>query len=194
MGGVCGTSSGALVGSLWCSGLSAADIAGELRSKVPWELIRFAWSPAGMFRMDPAQELLDRFLPATFEELSRPFGAGVAWGGRADVLLSGALSEAVVASCSMPGVFVPVALDGHRWRDGGATDRLGLAAWQRHRPGRRVVVHRVKRSAGPATPLPEGVPVVDSDRSGASFWSLGDFDAQVEEARAATARVLAALP
>ena len=75
-------------------------------------------------------------------------------------------------------------VEGQRYVDGGAADRLGLAPFRRWRPGTQVVAHWVERTAGRevATDL-DGVTVVRTPRSGASFWSLGPFDAQVDEAK-----------
>lgn len=112
--------------------------------------------------------------------------------GRSSMLLTeGPLPEAIAASCAVPGLFVPVRIDGQWYRDGGVVDRIGLESWRLFRGDRRTLVHQVERSAGKDSPLPVGVPVVHTPRSGASLWSLGDFQAQCDEARSLTQVVLA---
>lgn len=194
VGAVCGTSSGALVGALWAAGLGAEDIAAELRARRPWDLLRAhgaIWR--GAFRLDPVTALLRTWLPDRFDALPRALAVGVSVGGHHRLLTAGALPEAVTASCAIPYAFCPVEVDGLRCADGGATDRVGHAAWQGWRGPRASVVHLVDRSHGRDQPLPDGVPVVRSGRSGAKLWDLGDFDGQVAQTRAAALRVLAAL-
>ena len=76
---------------------------------------------------------------------------------------------------------------------GGAVDRLGAGPHRNLRgPGRRLI-HKVARSAGVDQDDDlSGDLVMESPRSGASFWSLGDVSAQVEESRALAARALRA--
>jgi len=138
-------------------------------------------------------ELRD-WLPPTFEDLERPFGVGVRRpDGSAGILTTGPLPDAVAASCAIPGVFAPVPVDGIPLQDGGIVDRTGLDAWTAHRGPRPTLLHLVARSGSGVEP--EGEPqsdvrIVRTPRSGARFWSLGDFSGQLEEARTATAAVL----
>ena len=112
---------------------------------------------------------------------------GAAEGGEACLLSAGPLADTVAASCAMPVVFTPVTLPGGVYHDGGAVDRLGLSAWRDARGIRPTLVHLVRRSAGPESgAMPEDVRVVHSERSGATFFSLGDLHGQAEETRAAT--------
>ena len=193
--GVCGTSSGALVGALWAAGGPAEEIAAELSGYRPREVMRLRWAFwGGLFSLEPLMERLRRWLPATFAELERPFGVGVVGRSRrAEVIASGPLVEAVAASCAMPYVFAPVEVEGRRFQDGGAADRVGLAGWRAVQGERPALVHLVERTRGREVPLPEGVPVVRTPRSGASFGDLGDFHGQVEEAWGIAAEVIAGL-
>ena len=93
----------------------------------------------------------------------------------------------------MPFVFTPVSVDGVPYADGGAADRLGLAAWRAWRgPSRRALAHHVRRTRGVdvAADL-DGVTVVQTPRSGASFWSLGDWQSAMAEAQQIADTVLA---
>lgn len=186
IGAVTGTSSGALIGALWCAGWSGEELERRLGTFRPIELMRPHLRPwDGFCSLSALVAQLRAWLPARFEELSHPFAVGVVdvlSGHR--LLQEGPLPEAVAASCAVPVIFAPIELQGRRYRDGGYQDRLGLSAHERWRgPGRRIV-HLVDRSMGAAeAPLPEGSVLVRTPRSGASFLSLGPFSAQVEEAR-----------
>ncbi len=191
--GICGTSSGAMVGALWAAGWPAHRIADELGGAPPMRWMKMSWTPwRGLFGMDRVISHLGRLLPDRIEDLSVPFGVGVVGpDGKATLLTEGPLAAAVAASCAMPIVFAPVQLPGGPHHDGGAVDRIGLDAWRAWRGIRPTIVHLVQRSAGPeSAPLPEDVRVVHSERSRASFFSLGDLYGQLEETRAATEKVL----
>ncbi len=69
----------------------------------------------------PLRELLTSYLPATFEDLSVPFQcvaasiekAGAHW------FTTGPLTEAVMASCAVPGLLPPMQIGGEHFLDGG---------------------------------------------------------------------------
>ncbi len=182
---VVGTSSGAMIGALWCAGAPAQEIAARISADTPWSLIRLRSAPwSGLFSMAPARERLGEWLPPRIGDLERPFAVGVMdRARRARLLCEGPLVDAVVASCSMPWVFEAVPVDGEALRDGGAVDRIGHAGWSTWRGEGRVLAHLVDRSAGPETSLPADVPTIRTPRSRARFWDLGDFAGQMEEAR-----------
>lgn len=192
--GVCGTSSGALAGALWAAGMPAREILRELTRKTP--LSWAAWHPSpwrGLFSLQGViAELRDK-LPATFEQLPRPFGVGVATAGRGHLLLtSGPLPEAVAASCAVPWLFCPVQVGERLLHDGGVVDRTALTAWRAHRPEAVPIVHLVDRTAGALTePELSGLRVVRSPPSGARLWSLGDVEAAFELSLARTRETLA---
>lgn len=194
---VVGTSSGAMVGALWAAGHTPEVIMAELAARRPLARLRPSATPwRGALALDGVVEHLARLLPPTFAGLRLPLAVGVVDArGQHRLITEGPLPEAVVASCAMPFVFTPVPVDGVPYADGGAADRLGLAAWRVWRgPSRRALAHHVRRTRGVdvAADL-DGVTVVQTPRSGASFWSLGDWPAQVAEAKGLTRAVLAGL-
>ena len=70
----------------------------------------------------PLQTIIDSYLPAdTFEELAVPFQCVAACVEDASGrwFESGPLTSAIVASCSVPGLFPPVVIDGRHYLDGG---------------------------------------------------------------------------
>jgi len=191
--GVCGTSSGALIGAMWASGMSLDAIRAELTTEPPARMIQGHWRIwRGLFVFDRVLVRLRELLPARFEELDRPFGVGVRGPGKRHVLLtSGSLPEAVAASCAIPFVFAPVSVDGVLYQDGGAVDRYGVEPWMAYRGGVKPVVHRVEASLGrEGEGALRGLTVAHTPRSGASFWDLGDVQGQIDEAKALTEAAL----
>jgi NTE family protein len=68
--------------------------------------------------------LIDEFLPTSFEALRVPLAvlATDVDSGQPVVFRSGPLRDAVRASCSFPGVFPPMTIDGRRLYDGGVSE------------------------------------------------------------------------
>ena len=191
--GVCGTSSGALVGALWAAGHSVDKITEELNSLVPLSLMSFNWKLwQGLFSMKKLIRKMDMLLPSTFEGLEREFGVGLCTQDRQSLIMrDGPLSLAVAASCAMPYVFAPVLIGSQKYCDGGAVDRIQAQGWRRARGQQDMLVHIVNRSHGARNEQGlEGLKIVRTPRSGASFFSLGDFQGQLEEARVLTHALL----
>ena len=186
---VVGTSSGALAGALWCAGMPARTILDELCAATPLTQVRLCRRPwTGLLSLQPVMDQLAQNLPRHFDGLTVPLGVGVVDAQRQPVLLTtGALVEAVAASCAIPVLFAPVVLEGRTYRDGGVADRTALTAWQQWRPGRSALLHLLDRTSGaPEGPLPQGVRVFRSPRSGAALWDLGDVEARYEAVRTRT--------
>ena len=193
--GICGTSSGALVGSLWANEVDSYELAERLSAQTPISMMRMHFRPwLGVFHMGAVLEQLREWLPPRFEDLPRPFGVGVMdEDGQSRVLCSGPLPEAVAASCAIPMVFAPVAVGASNYRDGGAVDRAAIRPWRQIRGARNMLLHLVDRTGGAVTgteALPDEVAVIRTRRSGASFWSLGEFEGQLSEAEQSALMVI----
>ena len=185
--GVCGTSSGALVGALWAAGVKADGILERIVEQQPFALMRWNWQVwQGLYSMDDVVAKLSDWLPARIEDLPIPFGVGVMdREGQARIVSAGPLPAAVAASCAIPRLFVPVDVDGEVFRDGGVVDRTGLSSWRTLRGARPTVLHLVERTGGAETDLDAidaDVQIIQTPRSGAKFWNLGDVARQTEEA------------
>ena len=180
--GICGTSSGAVVGALWASGLSVHEIQDLFLQKRPFQYFYPSlWG--GLFNLSPFVRFLESVLPPTFEELDRPFAVGVADQGQYRLLTQGSLPSAVVASCAIPYLFRPIQVDGVWYRDGGLVDRLGLSSWRALRPDAFLIAHQVQRTHGrDQNQHDHSSHHVHTPRSGARLWSLGPFKQQVNEA------------
>lgn len=193
-GALVGTSSGALTGALYAAGHSIDAIARLLTSAPPLRFLSPNWQPwSGLFAATPLLRLLRSELPARFEDLALPFGVGVMslGAGEHQLLVSGSLPEAVLASCAIPRLLRPVVVAGTSYLDGGAADRLGVAAWRHWRPVQHGVLHRIERSMGREQQRGvEGVLVVNSPRSHNSLLRLRDFDHELDAACERTRRQL----
>ncbi len=82
---------------------------------------------------EPLRDLLADHLPQTFAELRVPFQCVAASIERAaeQWFTDGALINAVLASCAVPGLLPPVELDGEHYLDGGLVHSIpvGRAVW-----------------------------------------------------------------
>lgn len=121
---VAGTSVGSLIGALFAAGVGWQEMA-ELARKLKWrDLVSVSLSGLGLARTDKLQKIIDRLLGGKrFEDLAIPFAAvavDIASGEKV-ILKTGSVAEAVQASCSIPGIFEPVPLNGHLLVDGGGT-------------------------------------------------------------------------
>jgi predicted acylesterase/phospholipase RssA len=193
--GLCGTSSGAMVGALWAAGHRAERIAHEV-PRPPMSALRLSWRPWEGF-LDQREMLrrLKSLLPAQFSELERPFAVGcMSMAGEPVLLHSGALPEAVAASCAIPWLFRPVLVDGVPTLDGGPRDRTFIRPFRAWRGQRPTLVHLVERSIGAKNPPELGdLPVVHSPRSKAGLFNLGPFEDERRVSRQAAEAVLEGL-
>ena len=118
---VAGTSVGALIGAAYCSGLSCEELdvvahAVRFTTFARWTISRF-----GFASNDRMVAFLDRTLKVkTFEELRIPLGVTATDfnTGEGVVFHSGAITDAVRASCAYPGMFLPVEIRGRYLVDG----------------------------------------------------------------------------
>lgn len=120
---ISGTSAGALVGAMIASGHTPLQCLDFFKQKRIRDFIRPAMSRKGFFTMNNLEEDLEEFLGVkTFEELETPLiiTASDMNNGRPVHFSSGKLLPAVIASCSIPVVFVPKEIDGIEYTDGGA--------------------------------------------------------------------------
>ena len=118
---VAGTSVGAVIGALYCSGVSVyemAEMAGPLRFK---DFARYCVSRLGLCSNDRMTQLLLRTCKVrTFEELQTPLAviATDFLSGEPVLFRNGDLIDPVRASCAYPGIFTPVSVNGRLMVDG----------------------------------------------------------------------------
>lgn len=124
---VAGTSAGSLVGAIYCAGYSASIIKEHAMRLRWWHLLRPVWPSQGFFSFALMERWLVRAVgDLTFDQLKKPFVA-VATDlerGAPVWLQQGRLAPAVCASCSVPGIFTPVRINGLVLGDGSLADTV----------------------------------------------------------------------
>jgi NTE family protein len=118
--GIAGVSGGALVAAAWAGGANLENLVEQASRLHPWTWVR-GWG-GGLLSGTRLGMMIDEFLPVpTFDRLRVPVlvVATDVDTGEQVVLREGDVREAVRASCSFPGVFPPMLLDGRRLYDGG---------------------------------------------------------------------------
>lgn len=127
---VAGTSVGALVGALWASGMSAAEIDNLARTE-SLDLSRISGSWQGLFSSEPMRDPLQKaFKGRPIEAWPKRFGAvatELATGGRR-VIASGDGVVAVQASSAVPVLFLPIQVQGERLVDGALVEPVPVDA------------------------------------------------------------------
>ena len=112
---VAGTSVGALIGAVYCSGISIDELVGIAHSCRFTTFARWTVSRYGFASNDRMVSFLNRVLKVrTFEELRIPLGVTATDfnSGEAVVFHSGSIVDPVRASCAYPGMFLPVQIRG----------------------------------------------------------------------------------
>ncbi|MDD3839658.1 MAG: patatin-like phospholipase family protein [Clostridia bacterium] len=128
---IAGSSIGALIGALYCSGVSAhmiEKIGMQLEQK---KYMDFIVPRKGFIAGKKIVELIDILTQkAEFEDLKIPLSvmATDLNNSRSVVIREGSVSEAVRASIAIPGIFVPVEKGDSLLVDGGVADRVPVQA------------------------------------------------------------------
>jgi len=143
--GIVGTSLGATIGALYCSGKTPAEIEALFVEETVQDamfkgvIIRKLLKPIAPIKhllcgkpfagLSPGKgylKLLRKELPANFAQLKKPFAAVVTdiTDGKTSVLSEGDLPLSVLASNTVPTIFRPVEIDGKLYVDGGLRANL----------------------------------------------------------------------
>jgi NTE family protein len=155
-----GTSAGAMVGAVYCAGLSIEEMT-RLCMSLSWNKLRRRLFPSfALYTNQPMADYLRSILPVhSFAELKTPLrivatdlctGQMVVienepqplpeglWGSEQAVSVSGDLIDAVRASCAVPIVFEPVVVAGRKLIDGGLV--CSVPAGLVHQMGADIVI------------------------------------------------------
>ncbi|MEM9050483.1 MAG: patatin-like phospholipase family protein [Bacteroidota bacterium] len=127
---ISGTSIGAIVGALFAAGMTPKDMLKLLSGKRFLNLFRLKPSLSGLLGMKYLEEVLQQYLPDTFEELEIPlhvFATNLSQGTCVD-FHSGSVRNPVIASSSIPVLFQPVEIEGEKYVDGGVLNNLPAEA------------------------------------------------------------------
>lgn len=126
---IAGTSAGALAGAFLANSFTPDEIMDMLTDKL--NLKMFAWNKfeMGLISLKKIKEFLQNNLPhKEFEELPIPFyiTATNFSNGKQTIFSKGDMIDALVAACSIPGVFPPVFMDNIPYVDGGLCNNLPI--------------------------------------------------------------------
>ncbi len=118
---IVGTSSGALVGSIYASGMPLADVESMAMDLQPTELLDFSYSDRGYIRGEALQNFINRLVKGKrLEQLATEIAivSTDVKTGTAVVFNRGDTGLAVRASSAIPGRFQPVKINGRDHLDG----------------------------------------------------------------------------
>ena len=137
---VVGTSAGAIVGAMYASGLSVADIEAAAIT-LDWSVL-FDFDPVrsllggiglGVVHGERLEKFLRQHLPLPIERFPIPFAAVAADMEQGEVvaLNQGDAARAVLASCAVPGLYAPVRARGRLLADGQVVSPLPVLTARR---------------------------------------------------------------
>ena len=154
---VAGTSAGSVVGALYASGMDAFAMQQAAIALDEASLRDVRLFGGGLVQGRKLQDYVDGLVrQRPLERLGRPFAAVATEleTGRRTVFRHGGTGMAVRASCSVPGVFEPVAIDGRHYVDGGVVSPVPVDAARELGADLVVAVDISARSDGT---LPDGL-------------------------------------
>ncbi|NOZ63279.1 MAG: patatin-like phospholipase family protein [Calditrichaeota bacterium] len=124
---IAGTSAGSLVGAFLAAGYTVQQLY-SMTKNISWDVLGKVTIPTkGLLNSHALQDFIEKELHnVAIEQLPKPFAAvGVdLTSGKQVVFRSGPVSEAVRASCAIPGVFTPLIRDEKVIVDGGVLNFL----------------------------------------------------------------------
>ncbi|MBR7059499.1 MAG: patatin-like phospholipase family protein [Neisseriaceae bacterium] len=128
---VTGTSAGAIVGSLYASGMTTKQLADEAEQLSKKDVADLSFSTKGFIVGKKLQDFINlKVQNKTIEQLPLSFAAVATDfdSGKAIHFNSGNTGQAVRASASIPNVFQPVQIGSHRYVDGGLSEPVPVSA------------------------------------------------------------------
>lgn len=129
-----GTSAGAIVGAMYAYGYTPEEMIKIIKGTGFLQLFRPAFRWTGILNLDGVKQYLAKLIKEnTFECLSIPLtiAATDIAAGKVEYFKRGELLTPIMASCSIPGIFHPVTIDGKIYVDGGIVDNLPIKPLKR---------------------------------------------------------------
>ncbi|AXI82521.1 patatin-like phospholipase family protein [Xylella taiwanensis] len=128
---VAGTSAGSVVGALYASGMDAFKIQTKAVALDESNIRDLRLFSGGLVQGQKLQDYVNEQVgKRPIEKLNKPFAAIATRleDGQRTMFIRGNVGEAVRASCSIPGVFEPVAIGGYHYVDGGIASPIPVDA------------------------------------------------------------------
>lgn len=122
---VSGCSIGALIGALYCSGMSIMEIIDLAVDMEPWDWIDISVPRKGLVQGRKLEHLIKKLTgDKRFDQLEKPLAVVAAdlRTGERVIFDSGYVYKAVRASVAIPGIIAPLELEGRILADGGLVD------------------------------------------------------------------------
>lgn len=199
-----GTSAGALAGAMAAAGMTGSQVAerlGRLERKDFWDADPLGMvagaldghGATGLLEGRKFRRLLERELPARFEDLATPcvVVATNLTRNAPQAFDSGELPAVVHASCAYPGMFRAAEVGGELYWDGGLLDKAPALALHRAQRPDVVLVHYLPSRSSHAAGGPRGLAAWPKAMAGAMAALRQDhFRLQVECLRQAGVEVL----
>lgn len=124
---IAGVSAGAVIGALYAAGYAPRKIFELIKGQSFYKMPGFQFSRTGLFSLKNIEIILGQLIKENnFEHLHLPLHIGTTnlSEGKAEIFSSGSLFDKVLASASVPALFVPVQIDGKYYVDGGVTNNF----------------------------------------------------------------------
>jgi NTE family protein len=128
---IAGTSVGAMVAAMYAFNISIDTIVSIARNLTLAQITTFKLSKTGFFTADPLKEILVEYLgEANIEDASIPLAivATDLKTGEEVIFTKGSLADAVCASASIPGVYIPMKMGERTLVDGGIVQSVPVGA------------------------------------------------------------------
>jgi NTE family protein len=126
---ISGTSVGAMVAAMYAFNVSIDTIANVARDLTLAQITTFKFKKTGFFTADPLKKILIEYIgEVNIEDAPIPLSivATDLTSGEEVIFTEGPLADAVCASASIPGVYIPMTLNGRTLIDGGIVQSVPI--------------------------------------------------------------------
>ncbi len=147
---IAGTSSGSIIGALYCAGMSVSEIRRILLGTRWKDVLKFTVPRTGLISSEGIFQFMEDILPVKkFSSLPLPFAAVATdlRSGEKVVITSGSIARAVQASCSLPVIFTPTEINRKTLVDGGVSSQIPVRTVRNELGLRKVVAVNVNHKA-----------------------------------------------
>jgi NTE family protein len=147
---IAGTSSGSIIGALYCAGMPVSKIQRILLNTRWKDVLKFTVPRTGLISSEGIFEFMEDILPVKkFSALPLPFAA-VATDlrtGEKVSITTGSIARAVQASCSLPVIFTPTEINRKMLVDGGVSSQIPVRTVRNDLGLRKVIAVNVNYGA-----------------------------------------------
>ena len=125
---ISGSSGGALVASLYASGITTQEILEIFKRTSLFKFSFFSMTKAGIFDTFLFKSIIENKIKDKFSELEIPIyiTASNMQSGKPRYFSKGKLLKPVLASCAIPGIFTPIIINKTLYSDGGILDNFPI--------------------------------------------------------------------